>query len=148
MEQPALGGRAAGHWDGSIGRIYRSELLDGEYAAAAPLPETVNTGELVFDPFIDPDGRFLLFKSNAPGGFGGEAGMDMYISFRTPDGGWTEMANLGPRVNTDADDDAGDLTPDGRYLLWASHRAGGEGRDVFWIDFESVLDEVGDGGQR
>lgn len=51
-------------------------------------------------PFITPDGKFLYFSSNMPGGYGG---FDIYVSEKK-DTTWSTPKNLGPAVNSSKDE--------------------------------------------
>ncbi len=78
---------------------------------------------------ITPDARTIYFASNRPGGFGG---MDIYKSELQENGTWGRAENLGKGVNTEADEDAPFIHPDGRTLFFTSN--GSEsigGKDVF-----------------
>jgi hypothetical protein len=44
--------------------IYRSRLVDGQFQAPENLGAPINTERWEFDPFIAPDGSFLLFASS------------------------------------------------------------------------------------
>ena len=78
---------------------------------------------------ITPEGRTIYFASNRPGGFGG---MDIYKSELQQNGSWGRAENLGPTVNTSADEDAPFIHPDGRTLFFTSNGAGSiGGKDVF-----------------
>jgi len=67
-----------------------------------------------FNPEISLDGRTLVFTSLRPGGFG--LG-DLYVSYLEK-GVWTAARNLGPRVNTDADEYHPTLSRDQRDLYF------------------------------
>ncbi len=69
-------------------------------------------------PFIDPQGRFMIFAN-----FGVTPGSqeDLYISELTNGVPGTPVP-LGPLVNTTANETAPYLTPDGRFLLFSSDR--------------------------
>lgn len=67
-------------------------------------------------PAVSPDGRWLVFASDRPGGWGG---LDLYISQRLPDGRWGPPESLGAELNTAADEAMPWFLPDGR-LLFAS----------------------------
>ena len=54
----------------------------------------------VAHPTLTPDGNTLYFSSDMPGGFGG---MDLYVSKREG-GSWGPPINLGPQVNTEANE--------------------------------------------
>lgn len=78
-------------------------------------------------PAISPDGNYLVFASNMPGGYGG---MDLYLSERK-DGKWQEPQNLGYVINSQGDD-AFPFWHEHNYLFFASdgHRGLGK-RDIF-----------------
>jgi Tol biopolymer transport system component len=114
--------------------IYRSRFVDGKFQAPENLGAPVNTERWEFDPFIAPDGSFLLFASSRPGGLGDS---DLYISFRGADGSWSEPRNLGAPVNTIGPDYTPMLTPDGKYLFYTSGPTGPD--DLYWVDAK-VLD--------
>ena len=86
-------GYLEGQW-ASIG-IYRSELINGEYADPELLPPSINTlgGTRNWTPFIAPDESYLIFCSTR--GLPASDQGDLFISFRQPDGNWTEPVNLG-----------------------------------------------------
>ncbi|MDR1347703.1 MAG: OmpA family protein [Prevotellaceae bacterium] len=49
------------------------------------------------DPCLSPDGTYLYFTSDKPGGYGGT---DIYRSKRNSDGSWGEPENLGGHINS------------------------------------------------
>ena len=57
----------------------------------------------------------MIFKFNRPCGSGG---YDNYIAYRNVDGSWTEPRNLDPTINSASDETAGDISPDGKYLVF------------------------------
>ena len=67
-----------------------------------------------FNPEISPDGRTLVFTSLRPGGSG--LG-DLYVS-HLRDGDWTPAVNLGPLVNTAADEFHPTIARDRRTLYF------------------------------
>ena len=104
------------------------------YAAAADhsrfrrperLPQTVNTGEYEADVFISPDENYLIFSSIRPEGLGEG---DLYISFRTPEGGWATAKNMGEVINGEHHELCPFVTSDGKYLFFTSDR------DIYWVD--------------
>ncbi|MBN2069141.1 MAG: PD40 domain-containing protein [Opitutales bacterium] len=114
------------YWDAAHqrGDVYVSHEEDGSWSEPLKVEAPVSTDFSEVDPFVDADGRFMLFSSNRPGGLGGE---DQYVSVRDADGVWTQPYNLGLTFNTDGDDFDMDLTPDGKYILL--YREG----DVYWM---------------
>lgn len=110
---------AAGqHWD-----IYRAAQSSDGFAARENLGPTVNTSASAsdanlqsawdFNPEISVDGRTLIFTSLRPGfGFG-----DLYAS-HLRNGAWTPAQNLGPAVNTAADEYHPTLSRNGQQLYF------------------------------
>jgi len=101
-------------WD-----LYMSSQNNGIYGAPEKLPAPVNTDANEAGPFISPDGSYLLFQSNRPGSYGI---MDIYATYRTKDGGWTDPVNLGDQVNSSFSDWGPVVSPDGKYLFFSSFR--------------------------
>ena len=91
------------------------------------------------DPFISPDGSYLIFaRTDGPGGFGGD---DLYISYATDDG-WTDPQNLGSEVNTEEYEYGASVTSNGKaliYTTWASGDAQIAAIDLNALDLDFVL---------
>lgn len=87
-------------------------------------PVSFNTPGRDFDPAFSADGRVVYFCSDRAGGQGGD---DLYRVSVERHGRFGEPENLGPAVNSAADEFAPMLSPDGRTLLFSSDRAGGAG---------------------
>jgi len=65
----------------------------------------------IFDPYISPDERYLIFAS----------GGDLYISYR--DGGnWAQGQKLGPQVNDGSPNGSPYVSPDGKTLYYSSYK--------------------------
>ncbi|HEX9945883.1 MAG TPA: hypothetical protein VGG03_28075 [Thermoanaerobaculia bacterium] len=98
--------------------LYRARFVDGRYAEPENLGDAINSQYEEFEPMVAPDESFLIFMAARPGGQGGG---DLWLStFR--DGAWTPAKNPGAPVNSPATEIAPRLTPDGRYLFFASSR--------------------------
>ncbi len=98
--------------------IYRSELVEGQWQEAE-LAEGLNSEADDIGPVFRNDGSQVYFQSNRPGGFGG---YDIYLSEST-DQGWSEPKNLGPGINTPANDFDPAISPDGHALYFTSDRS-------------------------
>ena len=70
-----------------------------------------------FTPWITPDGHTIYYVANYPIGFGGN---DIYYRRKQSDGSWGPAINIGPPINTAADERAPCLSPDGTVLLFTS----------------------------
>jgi WD40-like Beta Propeller Repeat len=97
----------------------------------------VNLGPPVNTPFIEQaasisrDGLSLYFHcGNCPTSIGGA---DIYVSQRpSRDDPWGPPQNLGPAINTTANEQAPRLSRDGHQLFFSSDRAGGfGGHDIY-----------------
>jgi tetratricopeptide (TPR) repeat protein len=66
--------------------------------------------------FFSDDNMELFIVSDRPGGYGG---LDIYVS-KKDEGKWSEPKNMGPNINTEYDEDAPYLDPDGVTLYFAS----------------------------
>lgn len=109
----------AGSWDIWLARRAASGW-------SAPVAVSFNSTAKDFDPAYAPDGRWVYFFSDRPGGAGGD---DLYRAAVTADG-FGPAESLGPAVNTAGDEWAPALSPDGKTLLFASNRPG-EKHDLF-----------------
>lgn len=76
------------------------------------------------DPFVSPDGRYMIFSSERPRPDGVEAKMDLWIAERGWWGwGWREPVHLGDAVNSAGDELYASMDRHG-MLYFASDRAG------------------------
>lgn len=73
---------------------------EGQYQEAKHAGPTLNSPYEEEGVFIHPDGRTIYFSSDRPGGFGG---FDLYKSVFKKNA-WSAPENLGPEINTTADE--------------------------------------------
>ena len=104
------------NWDNKnlTGNIYVSKCDENTCSDPVRIGNPIVTGYSDVNPFIDPEGGYMIFTSNRPGGYGD---YDRYISFRNDDGSWTNPKNAGPEFNTKSEDSDMDISPDGRYMF-------------------------------
>ncbi len=102
---------------GGSADIYRSRF-DGRNWLPGEAVAELNTAADDFGPVISADGEELYLYSDRPGGFGG---FDVYVSRRT-DEGWSPPENVGPQLNTPANEYDPAISPDGRALYFSSNR--------------------------
>ena len=133
---------AGGYGDFDIWVTTRATLSD-PWGEPVNLGPTINTSAWDFGPHITADGRTLLFSSGKPGGFGGH---DMYVTTRaTTSDPWKEPVNLGPVVNSSADERCPNISADGFAIRFHSNRAGGYGGwDIWQAPILPVVDLNGD----
>ena len=68
-------------------------------------------------PFVSADGNKIYIATNIPGGYGG---FDIYEANISEDGSIGTLINLGPNINTTADEKFPYLTSDNKYLYFSS----------------------------
>jgi Tol biopolymer transport system component len=110
--------------EGGMGRhdVYHAAWQDGKFSDPVNLGPPVNSEYSEGDSFIAPDGSYLIITiSRRPDSHGSA---DLYVSFRSEDGSWTEPVNLGEEVNTSFDEYCPYVSPDGKYLFFTSYRSG------------------------
>lgn len=111
--------------------FYAAEFSNGQWGMARPLTGKINTNLNEGAQNISQDGEWLVFTGcNYPEGQGS---CDLYISYRTKSGKWTEPENLGNRINTDAWESSPSLSPDKKDLYFSSSRPGGFGGLDIWV---------------
>ena len=86
---------------------------------------------------ISCDGDRIYFASNRPGGQGGT---DIWTSYLTEDGLWSEPENLGPAINSSGDEEAPFISNDSRTLFFSSTGHPGLGEQDMFL---SKMDEKG-----
>jgi len=112
--------------------IYFSELKNGTWSVAQPLPYNINTPYNEESVFIHPDNQTLYFSSDGHIGMGG---MDIYMSRRQDDGSWGDPVNLGYPINTSGQENSFNVAPSGAYAIIASDRDEGfGGMDLYRFD--------------
>ncbi len=108
--------------------IFKYNPEEGDYPTGERL--SINSSQSEWDPYVADDKSYIIFKSNREGGYGD---MDLYISYLKENGTYTHPKNLGDKINTDIHDDCGNLTPDGKYFMFArNNRTAGE-FDIYWV---------------
>ncbi len=118
------------------GDIYECKLVGTQYSAPEKLKGDVNSKSWEGSITMSSSERKIIFASERPGGFGGK---DLYEATLLDDGSWGKVKNLGRAVNTELDDDAPFLHPDGRTLVFSSkgHNSMG-GFDIFMSDLHEI----------
>ncbi|WP_185146928.1 PD40 domain-containing protein [Chryseobacterium echinoideorum] len=135
--------------------IIVSKYNNGKFLQRVSLEGFLNTKNIEFDAFVDPDEKYIIYTGM---GYGDSYGSgDLYISFNK-NGHWERGRNMGKQVNSLHMDQCPMLSTDGKYLFFTSFRDGqpynskepmttkeyldilnsplnGLG-NIFWIDFQ------------
>lgn len=110
-------------------RIMQADIAGGRFVNPRPLPAPVNTGSQDAGLVPLPDGEGYVFSSRRSGGYGG---WDLYYT-KQEGSSWTEPENLGPEVNSEANELHFSLA--GGRMFFSSNRPGGQGLyDIYTID--------------
>ena len=125
--------RPGGYGDSDL---YLSEFIEGKYQIPANLGPKLNTEYHEWDPYIAPDESYMIYCSTMPGGLGSD---DLYVTFKTGDGSWSEPVHMGDEINTDKSENRPYVSPDGKYLFYASNKHGN--RDIYWVDAK-IIEEL------
>jgi outer membrane protein OmpA-like peptidoglycan-associated protein/tetratricopeptide (TPR) repeat protein len=109
--------------------IYISYFNGDGWSEAVNLGNKINTDQWESQPSLSPDKRDLYFASKRFGGYGGS---DIYVSHLQANGRWSEPENLGPEINSSADETEPFIHADNQTLYFVSNGLQGYGEaDIF-----------------
>lgn len=112
------------------GNVYYAQFDGKGWNTLQEFGSDVNTIYLETHACLNADGNLLFFASDRPGGYGGK---DIYRCVKLPNGKWSKALNMGPRINSEYDEDGGFMHPDGQTFYYASNGPGTMGGyDVFY----------------
>lgn len=110
------------HGEGKItGDIYCSKQENGQYTKPEKLGPEINAPGYNFNPFIAPEGSYLLFNRRP---------FRLFICFRKSDGTWTKPKDLGVIIGRDGGCPL--VTPDAKYLFFMDYIDGKT--KPFWME--------------
>lgn len=110
--------------------IYVSERTVLGWSKPRNIGPPISTKYWESTPASSSDGRILFFSSS--GRPDSKGGKDLYVSYKNSDGTWSEPQNLGDSINTEGNEYAPFLHPDGRTLYFSSDGWPGMGaQDIF-----------------
>ncbi|MHC4440141.1 MAG: tetratricopeptide repeat protein, partial [Planctomycetota bacterium] len=117
----------------------QKEYSGFQFGTPTNLGPPINSPADEYDMSLSADGLILVFTSNRPGGSGG---YDLWTSTRlTVSDYWSEPVNLGPTINTSANESGAALSADGLTLYFHSPRPGGFGGDDIYISTRETTDD-------
>ncbi len=116
------------------GTILESKLVDNSWLTPKRLGSNINSKEFENHVSISSDNQMLFFSSDRKGGLGG---MDIYYCKRLPNGYWGLAQNIGAPINTEYDDQAPNIHPDGKTMYFSSkgHKNMG-GYDILYSEIQ------------
>jgi tetratricopeptide (TPR) repeat protein len=120
--------------DWGNGNIYVSKLENDIWSEAVLLGSDINSKDWETHASVSPDGQLLFFTSDR---IGGKGGLDIYVCKKLPNGEWGLAQRLSDTVNSEYDEDAPFMHPDGKTLFFSSkgHTSIG-GFDIFFTVFQ------------
>lgn len=115
--------------------IYSSRRSDATWSAPQKYEITGDTISAVGHPAVSPDGKYLYFCSDMPGGYGGKDIWRVTIGERIG-----SLENLGPQINTPGDEMFPYLRADTLLYFSSDGHPGFGGLDMF----KATLNSTGD----
>ncbi len=110
----------------TIVEIYTSSRSEAKWSAPQKFEITADTLSSYSDPFVSPDGQWLYFASDIPGGQGG---IDIWrINLKDKHG---TLENLGPQINTKGNDRFPNVRTDSLLYFASDGHPGMGGLDLF-----------------
>lgn len=112
--------------------IYVSKFVDNAWTDLIEVEEVNKNSNHTPSVAISPDGTIMYFAHEERGGFGGK---DLFVTTLGSNGEWNKPELLGSTINSELDEDAPFLTPDGETLYFSSkgHNSIG-GFDFYKLD--------------
>jgi outer membrane protein OmpA-like peptidoglycan-associated protein/tetratricopeptide (TPR) repeat protein len=111
--------------------LYISYLTPQGWGEPINLGGKLNSDQWDSQPCLSPDKRDLYFTSRRFGGYGGS---DIYVSHIQSNGKWGEPENLGPEINSFADEQCPFIHADNQTLYFTSSYWQGYGDDdIFYV---------------
>ena len=108
--------------------FFYSQLKDGVWQPAHPM-KGINTNGNEAAQSISADGNFLVFTAcNRKSSLGG---CDLYFAYKKDDH-WQPAQNIAAPINTKHWESTPSISANGRQLLFASNRPGGQGGRDLW----------------
>ena len=111
--------------------------MGNKYGRLINIGAPINTELNELDPYIAPDESYLIFLANYEDSRGS---WDLYLSFKKPDGKWTQPINMGDDINTRAWESRPYVTLDGKYLFFSRGEENPSWADIFWVDAKIIED--------
>ena len=119
-------------------KIYVSTRAGGEWSEGRELQLFKDSSITVGHPTLNATGDTLYFVSDAPDGFGGK---DIYMAVQNGND-WTDIKNLGSKVNTADDELFPYMRQDGRLYFSSKGHPGYGGLDLFYAVPKDTIWEI------
>lgn len=113
-----------------LAQIVTSKRSDAAWGKVQQMKITADSLSAYAHPAVSPDGRWLYFVSDMPGGMGG---YDIWRAQITADGQTGAVENLGAPVNTAGDEMFPTFRPNGDLYFSSNGHPGLGGLDIFYV---------------
>lgn len=127
--------------------VYLRKCEVAAYLMEHPVPfspvnlgDQINSASSEYHPSMPADGSYMIFTVREKSESAHCRSMDgtfedFYIS-TMGENGWTKRVNLGPPVNTDCNEGAANVSPDGRFMFFAANnrKVRDESMDIFLVE--------------
>ena len=111
--------------------LYCSTLVNGAFQNAEKVKIAMDAPTGKCTPFVDPEGRFLLFAA-----IGSQ--LDLYITFPDGQGAWTKTRRLRNEINTNGQGNPF-VTADNSFLFFTTGEYQKTNWEVKWVKMEDRL---------
>ena len=118
--------------------IYTSQRSDASWSKPQLLQISKDTLSSYAHPAVSPDGKWLYFTSDMPGGLGGK---DLWRIALTEGGGLGGVENVGAPINTEGDEMFPTFRPNGELYFSSNGHVGMGGLDLFKAKLDTVTGE-------
>lgn len=109
-------------------QIAKSSRSDAAWGKASVITLTKDTLSSIAHPAISPDGGWIYFVSDMPGG---EGGLDIWRA-RITGNGYGGVENLGPQINTPGNEMFPSFRPNGDFYFSSDGLPGFGGLDIYY----------------
>jgi outer membrane protein OmpA-like peptidoglycan-associated protein len=113
---------------------YKNQFMNGAWTKVEPMPTPINSVSWESSGCYSPDGQFFFFSSDRSEGYGE---LDIYMCKLGSDGKWGKPVNLGPEVNTPANEDAPFMHQDGTLYFGSEGHKGMGNYDIYKTRFKN-----------
>ncbi len=122
--------------DANGGDLFISQRDEQNKGWSSPKPMLgINTQYVENSATVSEDDKHIFFTSNRPGGYGGT---DIYSCELGKNGQWVNLKNLGPKVNTEMDEDGVFISANSKHLYYSSNGLAGMGDlDIYRSTYDS-----------
>ncbi|MBK8088717.1 MAG: PD40 domain-containing protein [Chitinophagaceae bacterium] len=111
--------------------LYFSYLTKNGWGERINMGRIINTEYWESQPSLSPDKRALYFAARDPSGLGGS---DLFVSYLQQNGTWGTPQNMGPGINTTADESCPFIHADNQTLYFTSKGHPGYGdADLYFV---------------